>query len=192
MRCLMCERFSLSHICKSCQKEYLTPKLYTRKILNSIPVYSFYKYSDIESLLLTKHTDVGFYIYKILAKLAFKKFADNFDFEDRVCSISIDDHIEHGYSHTALLNKSLTCKSIKPRVNILRAQNRETYSGKNYEYRLMHPRDFTCKDFKEEYVILVDDIITTGLTLTQGVNALHVKRKEVLFCLTLADARKKD
>ncbi|MEA3523747.1 MAG: phosphoribosyltransferase family protein, partial [Campylobacterota bacterium] len=134
-------------------------------------------------------TDVGFYIYNILADLAFKKFADNFEFEDTICSIAVDDHVKHGYSHTALLNHRLTCKSIKPRINILRAKNSETYSGKNYEYRLMHPRDFTCKDFKEEYVIVVDDIITTGLTLTQAVNALHVKKKEVLFCLTLADAK---
>ncbi len=189
MRCLMCEKFSFSHICTNCQKEHLIPKLYTRKILGSIPVYSFYKYSDIESLLLTKHTDLGFYIYKMLGKLAFKKFADNFDFEDKICSIAVDDHARHGYSHTALLNHSLTCKSIKPRVNILHAQNTQTYSGKKYEYRLMHPRDFTCKDIKEEYVIIVDDIITTGLTLTQAVNALHIKGKEVLFCLTLADAR---
>ncbi len=192
MRCLICEKFSLSHICDSCQKKLLTPKLSTRKILHSLPVYSFYKYSHIESLLLSKHTDVGFYIYTILAHRAFKKFADNFEFEEGVCSIAIDDHARHGYSHTAILNQSLTCKSIKPRINILKAQNKESYSGKNYEYRLMHPREFTCKGFKEEYVILVDDIITTGLTLTQAVNALHVKGKEVLFCLTLADAREKD
>ena len=56
----------------------------------------------------------------------------------------------------------------------------------------MNPRNFTCKEFKEKNVILVDDIITTGLTLTQAVNVLHVKEKEVLFCLTLADAREKD
>jgi competence protein ComFC len=101
----------------------------------------------------------------------------------------VDDHVKNGYSHTAILNRYLTCKSITPRYNILRAQNSESYSGKNYQYRLEHPRDFTCKDFKEEYVIVVDDIITTGLTLSQAINALHVKGKEVLFCLTLADAK---
>ncbi|MEA1921000.1 MAG: phosphoribosyltransferase family protein [Campylobacterota bacterium] len=188
----MCESFSLSHICKNCQKEHLTPKLTTRKILNSITVYSFYSYRDIESLLLSKHTDLGFYMYQILGEIAFKKFADHFSFEEKIVSIAVDDHVRHGYSHTALLNKSLTCKHIKPRFNLLRAQNAETYSGKTFQYRMEHPRDFTCKDFKEEYVILVDDIITTGLTLSQAVNALHVKGKEVLFCLTLADAKVKD
>jgi competence protein ComFC len=188
----MCETFSLSHICATCQKEYLNPKLYTRKILNSIPVYSFYKYRDIEDLLLSKHTDIGYYIYNILASLSYKKFAKNFFFEDKIVSIGIDDHVKHGYSHTAILNKYLTCKSIKPIYNILKSSNSVTYSAKSYQYRLLHSRNFTCKDFRENYVILVDDIITTGLTLTQAVNVLHVKNKEVLFCLTLADARDKD
>jgi competence protein ComFC len=188
----MCESFSLLHICDSCQKEHLTPHLYSRKILNSIPVYSFYRYSDIEELLLSKHSDVGFYIYNILGKLAFKKFASNFDFQESVASIGVDDHVRNGYSHTAILNSYLTCKSIKPRYNRLKASNKITYSGKSYHYRLMNPREFTCKEFTERYVILVDDIITTGMTLTQGANALHVRGKEVLFCLTLTDARLKD
>ncbi len=192
MRCLMCEKFSFSHICKACQKEHLSPKLYTREILDKIPVYSFYRYSDIEELLLSKHTNIGFYMYNILGKIAFKKFADNFYFDDIVASVAVDDNVKHGYSHTAILNNHLTCKSIKPRYNILKARSSQTYSGKSYQYRLEHSRNFTCKEFEEDYVILVDDIITTGLTLTQAVNALHVKDKEVLFCLCLADAREKD
>jgi len=191
MRCLICEKLSLSHICKSCQEKNFTPQLNTRKILNSIPVYSFYKYSDIESLLLTKHTDIGYYIYNILGRLSFKKFAENFYFDSDVISIGVDDHIRNGYSHTAILNSYLTCKSIKPLYNIISATNTKTYSGKSYQYRVDNPRKFTCKDFKGEYVILVDDIITTGMTLTQAVNTLHVKGKEVIFCLTLADAREK-
>ena len=46
------------------------------------------------------------------------------------------------------------------------------------------------KDFSEEDVILVDDIITTGLTLTQAVQLLESKGKNVIFCLTLADVTK--
>ena len=71
---------------------------------------------------------------------------------------------------------------------MLRSKNDITYSGKTKEYRLNHPRDFELKEFKENNVILVDDIITTGLTLSQACNTLTCKGKEVLFCLTLADA----
>lgn len=190
MRCLICEALSSTHICSSCQKENLTPSLYTRKILGNIKVYSFYKYRDIEPLLLTKHTDLGAYLYKIMATLTFEKFANEFHFEARVASISIDDHVKHGYSHTAILNRALNSNGIKPYYGKLRAHSKDTYSGKDYQYRLLHPRKFKYKSFKENDVIVVDDIITTGLTLTQAVETLTKAGKNVLFCLTLADADK--
>jgi len=188
---MLCEDWSFSHLCKSCQNEHLTPSLYTRKILGTIPVYSFYKYNEIEALLHTKHTDLGYYIYTILAKNAMKKFSSNFEFESRVAALGIDDHSRNGYSHTALLARQLKSEVIKPYYGKLRAQNRESYSGKNYQYRLLHPRRFKVKTFEEREVILVDDIMTTGLTLTQAAEALHAEGKEVIFCLTLADADKK-
>ena len=191
MRCQLCESFSFSHICSPCKQTFLTPKIYKRTILGNIQVISFYKYDDIKSLLHTKHTDLGYYIYTILAELAFKKFADEFHFDEQIASIGIDDRIKNGYAHTALLNKALKSKNITPRYAKILSNNDITYSGKSKEYRLEHPREFTCKNFSEKNVILVDDIITTGLTLTQACNTLTCKDKEVLFCLTLADAELK-
>lgn len=190
MRCMICESFSLKHICKSCQKEHLSPSLFKRNILGHIPVYSFYKYQDIESLLLSKHTDLGYYIYTIMAQNSFLPFAQNFEYGSPVCSLSIDDHVKNGYSHTAILNKYLKSRVIKPLYARLRAKSTMTYSGRDYQYRLLHPRDFHVNGFDEDEVILVDDIITTGLTLTQAVQALQKEGKSVLFCLTLADVRK--
>jgi len=190
MRCMVCESLSLKHICKSCQAKLLSPSLYKRKILGKIPVYSFYKYQDIESLLLTKHTDLGHYIYTILAQNSFAPFSQNFEYENGVCSLSIDDHVKNGYSHTAVLNRELKSHCIRPRYAKLRAKNRVSYSGKAYQYRLLNPRNFMMQEFKEEDVILVDDIITTGLTLTQAVQTLQSRGKTVLFCLTLADVGK--
>lgn len=187
MRCLLCESLSLTHICKTCQETFLTPSIYKRKIQN-IEVISFYKYKDIKDLLHTKHTDLGFYIYKILAKNSFLKFAQDFKHEDSICSIAVDDKINSGYSHTAILNKTLKSKNIKPIFNKLRAKNNISYSGKSKEFRLLNPRQFKLDDFKEENVILVDDIITTGITLTQAIQVMKSNKKEVLFCLTLADA----
>ena len=65
---MMCERLSFSHICTACQTTFLTPSLHKRKILGSIEVLSFSPYNDIEPLLLTKHTDIGYYIYPSPAK----------------------------------------------------------------------------------------------------------------------------
>ncbi|QOY54173.1 ComF family protein [Candidatus Sulfurimonas marisnigri] len=187
MRCMLCESLSFAHICSTCQTTFLTPSIYKRKILNNIEVISFYKYSEIKNLLHTKHTDLGFYIYSILAKNSLLKFASEFEFEYPVASVAIDDHVKSGYSHTAILNKSLSCKYIKPKVNKLRANNRVSYSGKSREFRLLNPRNFELKNFKEKNVILVDDIITTGFTLNQAVQAIELNNKEVLFCLTLVD-----
>ena len=191
MRCLMCENLSLTHICSHCQENFLKPSLYKRKLQNNIEVLSFYKYEDIKELLHTKHTDLGFYIYTILAKNSLKKFAETFDIEVKVVSIAIDDNVKSGYSHTAILNRYLKSSVIKPLFNKLRAKNSISYSGESREFRMLHPRDFQLKNFKEDSVILVDDIITTGATLSQAVELLKRANKEVLFCLTLCDVQNK-
>jgi len=190
MRCLICENLSFKHICSTCQQDFLSPSFYQRKILGKISVYSFYKYEDIESLLLTKHTDLGYYIFNILAMNSFKNFSDNFEYEEKIVSLSIDDNVKSGYSHTAILNKALESKYIKPKFSKIISASKITYSGKSYQDRLLNPRNFKVKKFNEEDVILVDDIITTGLTLSQAVQALEKEGKNILFCLTLADARK--
>lgn len=184
----MCERLSWTHICPSCQKQFLTPSLHKRKILGNIPVYSFYPYDEIESLLLTKHTDVGYYIYSLLAGCSFAEFAKEWSYERKVASIGVDDHSRRGYAHTAVLNRALKSSSITPYYGKLRALKDHKYAGKSVEERMMNPREFVCKPFSEEEVILVDDIVTTGLTLTEAAETLHMQGKKIILCLTLSDA----
>ena len=184
----MCESLSLSHICSTCRDTYLAPSIFKRKIQQNIEVISFYKYSEIKDLLHTKHTDLGYYIYNILAKQAFSKFASEFNLGSKLVSIAIDDNIKSGYSHTAILNKALTCRDIKPLFNKLRATNNISYSGKSKEFRLINQRNFKLNTFKENSIILVDDIITTGSTLNQAISILQKNDKEVVLCLTLCDA----
>jgi len=192
LKCLLCENFSLTqHICKSCQEQFLLPSLYKRTLDNGIEVFSFYKYDDIKALLFTKHTDLGYHIYKLLAKLAFTKFAQEFEWSGYVVSIAIDDKTKDGYAHTAILNKALACTSIKPLFHKLLAQNPISYSGKSKAFREANPRNFKVGSFLEKEVIVVDDIITTGSTLREATDKLTQEQKEVLFCLTLCDVSKK-
>jgi len=191
MKCILCENYSLTHICTPCKTNFLQPSIYKRELSNGITVISFYKYDEIKELLFTKHTDIGLYIYNTLSELSFQKFAEEFHTKEKFVSIAIDDTVKSGYSHTAILNKHLKSYNIKPLFNKLRAQNPVSYSGKSRSFRLMNPRKFKLKPFKQKSVILVDDIITTGSTLTQAIQVMHSAEKEVIFCLTLADARLK-
>ena len=187
MKCMLCENYSLAHICKDCQTTFLTPSIYKRTLKNGIQVISFYKYDEIKEFLFTKHTDIGFYIYNILANMSFKKFAYEFNTQQEYVSIAIDDNIKNGYSHTAILNKALKSNNIKPIYNKLRAKSDITYSGKSKYFRENNPRNFQLSNFKEKDVILVDDIVTTGTTLTEAISKLQKSDKSIAFCLTLTD-----
>lgn len=187
MKCILCENYSLTHVCPSCKTNFLHPSLYTRKLSNGIPVISFYKYNEIKELLFTKHTDLGFYVYNTLAELSFKKFAKEFHTKEKYVSIGVDDTVKSGYSHTAILNRHLKSYNIKPLFHKLRAQNPVSYSGKSRSFRVTNPRDFALKKFREKNVILVDDIVTTGTTLSEAIKILQGQKKEVSFCLTLTD-----
>lgn len=189
MKCLICENFSFSHICPTCQKDLLSPSIYRRKLQNGIEVISFYRYDDIKDLLHTKHTDLGYYVYSLLAQNSFKRFAEEFTYERDIFSIAVDDAPRGGYSHTALLNKSLKSKFIKPLYNRLRANNRVSYAGKSKEFRLLNPRDFRIKNLRDSNIVIVDDIVTTGSTFIQAAQSIAKNNNNVLFCLSLADAR---
>ncbi len=189
MRCLICEGATLSHICERCRHEVLTPQLSLRRLECGIGVYSFYRYDDIAPLLHTKHTDLGYYLFSVLAQLSFTPFAASFHFSHCVGALGIDDQVRSGYAHSAILSKALTCKAIQPLYGKLLASKPHHYAGKSLAYRKAHPRGFTCRPFDVIEVIVVDDIITTGTTLNEAVDVLRDAGKEVLFAMTLADAR---
>ncbi len=187
MRCLVCEAWSLNHICKRCQATLLRPTPKKRHIIEDFYVYSFYGYSEIEELLLTKHSYIGAYIYRILAKNSFESFKAHLNLAAFV--IPVDDRIKKdGYSHTAILAKALKSKGLKPRYNTLWASNEVSYAGKSLEYRLTHPRGLIYKGPAGE-IVIVDDIVTTGLTLKEAYYATKAKGASPIAALVLADAR---
>ena len=189
MKCLLCKSFSLVHICKSCQAKSLQPSLIRRKLYGELEVISFYHYSQIKELLHTKHTDLGYHIYTILARNSFAKFAQEFEYTNEVAVLGIDEKSKGLYSHTALLAKHCKAKYLSPQHTRLIAQNDISYSGKSKAFRVQNPRNFILKPFACKECIVVDDIITTGTTLSEAVTTLAKAGKETLLCLTLADAR---
>ncbi|HEY9190345.1 MAG TPA: ComF family protein [Sulfurovum sp.] len=164
------------------------PTVSTRKV-GTLDVISFFKYSDIERLLHTKHKPEGYRIYKALAKMTVKPFIEEFvESDDRdVYIVGIDEYVKSGYAHVALLTRTMKMKHSIPQHSSLMARNRVNYSGKSLQFRLDHPRDFIYRGKQNIDVILVDDIITTGITLQEAQKVLISHGVNVLFALTLAD-----
>ena len=186
MRCLVCLGFSWELICKKCQERLLRPSVRLRH-LDGLDVYSFYSYGEIKELLLSKYSFIGSAIFKILAKNSLRIFAN--EFQAKASVIGIDDKINSfGYSHTAILAKSMTTSFLKPRFNALIAQNSVRYAGKSLEFRKKNPRNFHYTAGAED-IILVDDIVTTGTTLLEAKECCTKAGASVLFALVLADAK---
>ena len=174
------------HICKACQNHFLQPSIYKQSLIGNIEVLSFYKYDDIKEFLHTKHTDLGYHIYKILAQNSFREFAKQFSYDKEVAVLGVDDRVKGEYAHTAILAKTLSSSVLRPKFGKLIATNEISYSGKSKQFRLQNPRNFLMKDFAQKECILVDDIITTGTTLKEAVSVLLRNGKEPLLCITLA------
>ena len=187
MRCLSCHKISFQTFCKRCQTNLLQPSV-SKRVCGTLDVYSFFKYQNIEDLLLTKHTPQGFKLYKALAQLSFKPFMKKFMKEDQrvIYIVGIDENVKSGYAHVALLTHEMKMKNVKVQHAKLMARNKINYSGQTLQFRLENPRDFEYKGKKGVEVILVDDIVTTGTTLKEAAWVLQQNGVEVLFALTLA------
>ena len=188
MRCHLCLRLSWQPLCSTCLSTILKPIPAFRTLRNGLKVYSFYSYSDIAQLLHTKHTMVGASVFKQLGRHTFFEFLKTFDFPQGAYAIPIDDHVRHGYSHSAILAKA-TKPYLEPLYGKLRAQNHESYSGKSRAYREKNRRCFEVHCEEGCSVVLIDDIVTTGCTLEEASEALQDKGINVLFALVLADAK---
>jgi len=188
MRCYSCGKLSMSVICSTCQERFLVTQTHTRTI-GTLDVVSFYYYPTIAPLLHTKHKPEGNRIYKFFGKMLFEPFIKDFseNAEGEVYIVGVDEYVKSGYAHVAVLTHTMQSKKIKPLHSSLMAQNRVNYSGKNLQFRLANPRNFKYTGKKNIDVILVDDIITTGITLQEAQKVLLSHGVNVLFALTLAD-----
>jgi competence protein ComFC len=188
MRCYSCSKLNFEIICKSCKEQLFVPTIKTRKV-GTLDVISFFRYSTIESLLHSKHKPEGYRVYKALAKITMKPFIKEFveNVDSDVYIVGIDEFVKNGYAHVALLTRAMNIKHSISQHASLMAQNRVNYSGKSLQFRLDNLREFVYTGKSGIDVILVDDIITTGITLQEAQNVLIDNGVNVLFALTLAD-----
>lgn len=202
VKCLNCGRFSWRFLCKTCLFGLSYGEAGKRN-LGDFSVYYFYKYEIVKHLLHTKHRLCGSFVYGALANLTFARFGEVLrggvsatDVTDanaretfgKFVALPVDDKNESGYSHTAVLARSLRCEFIEPVFGKLRAANSVKYSGKSLEFRRANPRGFSLDTSPPHPVILVDDIVTSGTTLREAKRAVESAGGVVAFGLVLADA----
>jgi len=190
MRCFSCHKFSLQTICKECRDTIFIPSISTRKVAE-LDVISFFKYHNIERFIFSKYNNTGVRIYRYFAKEYLKPFIEAFEegVDSNIYLIAIDENIDRGYSHTAILSHYSQTSKIKALHSTLKAKNRVEYAGKSLEFRLNNPRDFVYTGKRDIEAILIDDIVTTGTTLQEAKRVLNECGVEIIFALTLADAR---
>lgn len=104
--------------------------------------------------------------------------------------IPVDDKPRWGYSHTAILAKELAKLGCRPLFGRLRAQKRVSYSGKPLSFRIKNPRDFIYRGDGNIDAVLVDDIVTTGLTLQEARQTLQKYGVRVKMAIALADVER--
>lgn len=188
MRCAKCSGFSLAIICTQCE-QILSQYEQGYRLVDGLKVYYFYKYSDIKEIILSKHNLYGSFAISRLAQLCMAKFANEFSFGSAISVVPLDDNTKSGYSHTAILAKSLKNTDLQPVYRAIRATNPVKYAGKSLEFRQKNPRGFKLLKKIDNPVILVDDIITTGTSILEAKKVLKKAGINVLFGIVLADAR---
>ena len=190
MRCYSCGKLSFRAVCETCKSTLFVPSTQTRHI-GTLDVISFYSYTTLEPLLLTKHKPEGWRVYRELGRMLFRPFMQEFLEHDdgAVHVIGVDENVRSGYSHVAQLTHAMKMPGVHVAHGVLRARNRVNYSGNPLQYRLENPRDFLYTGKTNISAILVDDIVTTGMTLQEAQRTLAKHGVDVLFALTLASAR---
>ena len=188
MKCILCQNLSLRLICKSCdEKIALTPR--QRISFDDFMVYSFFDYQDIEFLLRSKYSLIGSRIYKILARKAFLYFREETALDSLdIFGIGIDDRVKKYYSHCGVIINEFS-SIFRPLFGALVSSNDICYAGKSLAYREANKKDFIYKGKSSINVVLFDDVITTGLSIKEAREVLGKSGVNVLFALTLSDAR---
>lgn len=180
MKCISCNSFSFSVVCKECQENLLKVDTIYRQNIDGLDIFSFYQYSEIELLLKSKYSVVGSKVLKILAQNSLAYFP----IPNSAYLIAIDDLVdERFFSHTAILVKTMKHKAL---FGVLRAKNRIQYAGKSKSFRAKNPKNFQYSGIKNIDVVLIDDVVTFGTTLSEAKKVLNSNSVNVLFALTLA------
>lgn len=189
MRCLSCGTLSFRVLCKTCLG-LIAPKG-TCRDLQGFKVYGFFDYDSVSWLLHAKYFVVGSRVYTELSTLALGYLKTHLQTPYDAYAVGVDDRVKRGYAHNAIFLRHLRGIGLKPMYQTLYARNPVCYAGKTLEFRQKNPRDFLLKrPVYGKQIVLVDDLVTSGLTLLEAKEVLERNGAQVLHAFVLADAGK--
>ncbi|MRJ06202.1 MAG: hypothetical protein C6I01_01620 [Epsilonproteobacteria bacterium] len=177
--CLLCGNMSFGGICRRCLRG--VEELAEPQIDKKLNLLYFFQYKDIEPIIKAKYHPFGNRVLEKIAPVVFGKIAKN-PFPFPVVGIPIDPVPYRGFSHTAILARHLPF----PLTYGLKAKERVQYSGKDMEFRLKNLRKFTYSGPRGIRGVLIDDLVTTGLTLKVASQFLEKFQVEIVGSIALA------
>lgn len=195
MKCLVCGRWHWRVICASCL-DSIPLRLSTRRLTDSISVYSFYAYSDVGLLMQSKYQLIGSRVLYLLARKAARYFFTHFDeVEEGIMLVGLDDYPYGAYSHVGVIVRAFERESkgrCKGAYGALKARHKIQYAGQNLAFRQSNPKGFyLTRAITYPLVVLVDDIITTGTSFKEAIELFSriAPESHLICCLSLCDAR---
>ncbi len=190
----------LDTACEDCKEEMPSDKIITQiagiyEVLSPFPYDGKYK-DAILKIKFGKRKQFAPQLAEVMAE-RLKKYKDVSQF-DVITFVPLhkDTLKDRGFNQSELLARYLSerldipCEALlkktrknKPQHKLLARERRKNVEGV-----------FGCTDkklIKNKYILIVDDIVTTGLTLSECIKVLKNNGAEDIFCITFAKSQSK-
>ena len=179
-------------LCSSCFSSLVVNKSAPISV-EECDVYSAFEYDSVRDLILRCKDENCPYLATTIARLMCRFYAEKGIVADAVCFVPCGKKAKsrRGYDHMEYVAKEFAKQSGLPLVYALaRVKETSDQTTLTAEERFDNVCDsFVCqKDVTGKTMLLLDDLVTTGATLSAAIHALQDKAKCRVVCLTLGRA----
>ena len=174
-------------LCPSCFSSLVVNKSAPISV-EECDVYSAYEYDSVRDLILRCKDENCPYLATTIARLMYRFYAEKGIVADAVCFVPCGSRC--GYDHMEYVAKEFSAQSGLPLVYALsRVKETSDQTTLTAEERFDNVCDsFACQKKVTGTVLLLDDLVTTGATLSAAIHALKDNAPCRVVCLTLGRA----